>query len=240
MAEVMVGASGYNGDLTQRPISPKVLRPGANINFKYNSGDFLNFRIGIGIGKVGFDDKNNTKASLRDRNLNFKSSIIEFNVCSEFVLLDPEIYLQYPYLFAGIGLFHFNPYTYDRNGKKVFLPPLSTEGEGLSEYPDRKKYSLTQLCLPFGAGFKFKTTASWELSFEFGYRVTFTDYIDDVSKNYVSPVILKDRKGPTAAELAYRGPGTIQDGNIRGSSKAKDYYFFTGMKIAINLSKPTN
>ncbi len=59
--------------------------------------------------------------------------------------------LRSSYVFGGVALFHFDPYVMD-SGEKVFLKPLSTEGQGLAEYPDRKAYSLTQFTLPFGAG----------------------------------------------------------------------------------------
>ena len=51
-AELMVGVSGYNGDLTQRRISIKEIRPAFNLNIKYNSGDYFNVRAGIGYGKL--------------------------------------------------------------------------------------------------------------------------------------------------------------------------------------------
>ena len=64
-AEVMAGVAGYNGDLTQQRISIKQLRPAFNLNLKYNSGDLINMRAGIGYGKVVADDKNNTHADLK-------------------------------------------------------------------------------------------------------------------------------------------------------------------------------
>ena len=97
-AEVMVGVSGYNGDLTQQRISIKQIRPAFNFNLKYNSGDFINVRAGIGYGRVVGDDKNNTHADLRKRNLDFKSDILELNVIGELNLFDPELYTSYPYL----------------------------------------------------------------------------------------------------------------------------------------------
>src|SRR5204862_362594 len=79
------------------------------------------------------------------RNLSFKTNIQELSIGAEFNLVDPQIYLQVPYVFAGIGVFHFNPFTYDNDGNKTYLKPLSTEGEGLSDYPARKNYSIIQL-----------------------------------------------------------------------------------------------
>ncbi|HEY0434988.1 MAG TPA: DUF6089 family protein [Chitinophagaceae bacterium] len=238
MGEVMIGTSAYNGDLTQQPISTKQLNPAVGLNIKYNSGDFVNFRAGIAFERVSGDDQNNKRPDLQARNLSFRSNIIEFNVSMELILIDPEIYDQYPYLFAGIGVFHFNPYTYDDSHKKTYLHPLSTEGEGIEGY-GRKPYSLTQPCVPIGFGFKMNPGKDWELNYEFGYRWLFTDYLDDVSKTYVSVETLNLEKGPEAAQLSYRKAGVpfAEEGFPRGNPKVKDYYFFTGIKVAYRLGR---
>jgi hypothetical protein len=242
MGEVMVGTSAYNGDLTQSAFSVKRLNPAAGINIKYNSGDVLNVRMGVQYGSVSANDKDNKRADLQARNLNFKSKILEFNVILEINIMDPQVYNAYPYFFLGIGVFHFNPYTYNDNGVKTYLRPLSTEGEGLPEYPSRKPYSLVQPCLPGGVGFKWKLNEKQELSFEFGYRYLFTDYLDDVSKTYVSQEVLSARKGSEAAALAYRKVGVpfSEEGLPRGNSKVKDYYFIAGLKFAFMLGKLKN
>ena len=91
-----------------------------------------------------------------------------------------------------MGLFHFNPFTYDKENNKTYLQPLSTEGQGLKEYPGRKKYSLTQFCLPVGGGWKWNINENWDISYELGFRILFTDYLDDVSKTYVNLNVLAD------------------------------------------------
>jgi hypothetical protein len=92
--------------------------------------------------------------------------------------------------------------------------------------------------VPFGAGFKIKTTDKWQLSYEFGYRFLITDYLDDVSKTYVSLEILNLRKGPESSELAYRKSTPFrEEGYPRGNHKVRDYYFFTGLKLAFNLTQ---
>ena len=148
-AEVMVGASSYNGDLTQKAISFSRVKPAATVNLKYNTGDFVNFRAGLSYTQLGANDNDNADAGLRSRNLNFTTNLYEFNLCAEINILDPYAYYAYPYFFGGVGLFHFNPYTYDNESKKTFLQPLGTEGQGLMDYPNRKKYSLTQVCFSF-------------------------------------------------------------------------------------------
>jgi hypothetical protein len=238
MGEIMVGASAYNGDLTQQAFSFKRINPAFGFNIKYNTGDFLNIRAGIAFEKVSANDKDNKSPFLQARNLNFKTNILEFDLSFEFVLLDPEVYDAYPYLFAGMGIFHFNPYTYDDNGAKTYLHPLSTEGEGLPDF-GRKNYSLIQPCVPVGAGFKYKFNKKFEACFEFGYRWLFTDYLDDVSKTYVNLEILSARKGPEAAALSYRKVGVpfSEEGYPRGNPKVKDYYWFSGFKLAYKLNK---
>ncbi|MEO8860115.1 MAG: DUF6089 family protein [Ginsengibacter sp.] len=235
-AELMPGVAGYNGDLTEERISLKQLRPAVSFNLKYNSGDFINVRAGLSYGRVGADDKNSKDPGLRSRNLNFKTDIIELNVIAEVNLFDPENYTAYPYAFGGIGVYHFNPFTYDNNNKKTYLRPLSTEGEGLSQFVGRKKYALTQLCIPVGFGWKFTVKEKWDISYEMGVRILFTDYLDDVSNSYVDLDVLAAVKGLKSAELSYRGAAPILYGrNIRGNPAIKDFYYFSGIKITTNL-----
>lgn len=153
--------------------------------------------------------------------------------------MEPEIFYGYPYIFAGIGLFHFDPYTYDSDNKKTFLRPLSTEGQGLAAYPQKKTYSLTQFCMPFGAGWKVNFHERWDIIYEIGYRVLFTDYLDDVSTTYIDPQELLAAKGPKAVELAYRAkpPFSQGEGDQRGNPGVKDWYFFSGVKLLIRLGK---
>lgn len=234
-AELMAGAAGYNGDLTEKRIMVAELKPAVSLNFKYVSGDFINFRAGLSYAILGADDNKNPSPGLQSRNLSFKTNILEVNAIMEVVLFDPEVYTAYPYIFGGIGVFHFNPYTFDNSNKKVFLQPLATEGEGLKEYPGRKKYSLTQACFPVGAGWKWALNDKWDISFEMGVRILYTDYLDDVSKGYVDLNVLATEKGQEAADLSYRGSTPLIPENVRGNPSIKDVYFFTGIKIATSL-----
>jgi hypothetical protein len=147
-----------------------------------------------------------------------------------------------PYAFAGLAVFHFDPYAFDANHQKVFLKPLSTEGEGLPGYPDRKPYSLTQFAIPFGGGIKFAVTENIRIGLEIGMRKLFTDYLDDVSKNYIDPNDLFAAKGQEAVDMSYRGdelpggdpnyPGKLVQ---RGNPKSKDFYYFTGIHLTFRL-----
>ena len=234
--EFMAGIAEYNGDLTQQRITFKQLRPAAGLNLKYNTGNFINVRAGIFYTKLVADDRNNKSAGLQRRNLNFKTDIVELNLIAELNLFDPAIYTSYPYLFAGVGVFYFNPYSFNENNKRTYLRPLSTEGEDLPEYPQRKRYSLIQPCIPLGAGWKMAINEKWDISLEVGYRFLFTDYLDDVSKTYVDPNILAYEKGQQAPKMAYRGTASTQiEGRQRGNPGKNDSYFMGGLKISTSI-----
>ena len=59
-----------------------------------------------------------------------------------------------PYVTGGAAVFTFNPKA-EYNGEWVALQPLGTEGQGLPQYPDRKKYSLIRW-LHFGVVFQMR------------------------------------------------------------------------------------
>ena len=130
------------------------------------------------------------------RNLNFRSHVIETFVAAEIIPYNFELgggYQGYsvlsPYGFVGIGGFYFNPQGYyEARGEWVNLKPLKTEGQGLVD--GVKNYSLVQLNLPMGFGLKWNYDDKWTLAFEVNHRMTFTDYIDDVSTNYVDQALL--------------------------------------------------
>ena len=161
-------------------------------------------RGGVTIGKVEAADRYN-RDYLQQRNLSFASGIKEVFAALEADILDISTKKFTPYAYGGIVLFHFNPYTYDANNQKVFLQPLSTEGQGLADYPDRKVYKLTQLAAAFGGGLRFALSDCSTISLEFSQRKTFTDYLDDVSTSHIDQSQLLAAKGPKAVELAFRG-----------------------------------
>jgi hypothetical protein len=198
-------------------------------------------RGGIGAGSIRADDKKN-RDYLKPRNLNFKSHIAEVNLGIEYDVFNTENIPVTPYFFSGIGIFNFNPFTFDQQGQKVYLKPLSTEGQGLKAYPSRKPYQLTQACIPLVAGIKYAPCINMQTSYEFGFRKLFTDYLDDVSESYVSEEVLLDNRGPKAVELSYRGD-ELAGGNQayprssaqRGNKKEMDWYYFTGLKVSLRL-----
>ena len=204
-------------------------KPAFGILYKYNINRYFAFRAQFFYAYVSGDDKYTNFQPRRQRNLHFQSVLYEGSVVLEMNLSKFEVGTDNkfaPYVFAGIGIFQFNPQGFDSTTNEwVDLQPLGTEGQNLARFPDREPYELTQIVVPYGAGFKFSVTQSWALGLEFAPRMTFTDYIDDVSKTYVDHVSF------TSAYFADRsGDGIIYtEGNQRGDPSHNDSYFFGGL-----------
>lgn len=254
--ELVAGTTSFQGDLVEGNGPYKRMSPCLGINLKYripSSTDIEKFEIraGIAYGRVSGSDARNKDPELKARNLSFKSHILEFNLGCEYTILDmnsDEGGLISPYVFAGVGFFHFNPYTFDDQGNKTFLRPLCTEGQGLSEYPGRTKYSLTQFEIPLAIGAKVDIGAyvpvldGWIFSYEFMYHQTFTDYIDDVSKTYASLDLLKSKYGDKSAELSYREKNTPFSRRVnerRGNPGNRDLFFYNTFKMTRTLDWST-
>ncbi|HVZ95568.1 MAG TPA: DUF6089 family protein, partial [Chitinophagaceae bacterium] len=230
------GDLNYNGDLQQHAFTFSQSHFGGGLGATYDLNDHFAVRSSFIFGKLSADDKYGRNAA---RNLNFISGLTELNLNAVYYITPMGAHALTPYVFAGVAMFHFNPYTYDTAGIKTYLRPLSTEGEGFIS--GRPNYSLTQIAIPFGAGVKFSLSDNVNVGLELGYRKSFTDYVDDVSGRYVDEATLLSNRGSEAAELAYRGDeiknGTPYPpgGTLRGSSSKKDWYYFTALTASFRL-----
>lgn len=255
---IYVGGSNYLGELTQSylPVwSETHLGFGAMV--RYNMGG-LSLRASAMYMRVSGDDKNfaDDDEFRARRNLSFRSNIYEFSAGVEWNLLGWQqtrtSYPNSPYLFASIGAFRFNPmaqFVYvpghhdpsleSQDGSWVELQPLSTEAQETTINNDQKRYSLTQVVIPFGLGYKFQVSEHWTFGIEFGMRKTFTDYLDDISTIYwddqdvqgsggFMAFAMKDR----AVEAGYEPfPLDAQ----RGNPNTKDWYMFGGINITYRI-----
>lgn len=235
---LFAGISNYQGDLSDKEITFNHAHPAGGVGISYDIATHFSIRTGITLAKVSGNDEYGKN---RHRNLNFTSDITEANVGLEYYITAPvEKHSLTPYLFAEVAVFHFNPYTFDSAGKKYFLKPLSTEGEGF--VPGRKSYNLTQMAIPFGAGVKLSLSDNVNVGVEIGYRKLFTDYLDDVSTTYVAENVLLANRGAEAVQLAYRGDelkNGVQTypaaGSKRGDPNHDDSYYFTGVTLSFRL-----
>ena len=166
--------------------------------------------------------------------VSFTSKITEFSGVIEFNFLPYETgskkHRYTPYIFAGIGIFFFQPKLGEYN-----LKDYGTEGQNIG-YDGRSPYKVFSFAIPFGIGFKYSLNKRLGFAFEWGMRKTFTDYLDDVSKTYYLDG--QNINQNNTAEVLSDPTLDHKPGMQRGNPKTKDWYNFAGITITykINLS----
>ncbi|MFI5196512.1 MAG: DUF6089 family protein [Chitinophagales bacterium] len=239
---ITVGVANYYGDLQPKFWASYGYQPMGGIVYKYFMSPHVGLRVGACYTNLSAADSLSKIPNNVARNLSFSTHLFEVHGALEINFWPIEVMRRKvsPYIFGGLSVFYFNPYAKDDAGDKVYLRPLSTEGEGLPMYPDRKQYSLVNIAFPFGGGFKFFIGKTIMLTTELGFRYTNTDYLDDVSKSYVNLDTLQAYKGKLARAMAYRGntlPGWKGDnpnlGDQRGDPKANDWFWYGNITCTI-------
>lgn len=215
--------------------------------FRYTIGARLEASLGAVTGADSLLKKNVSDAVHRyQRNLHFRSKIAEIVLLAEFhplsLLIDPYEFSPglSPYLLAGIGLFAFDPQT-SIAGNWVSLRPLRTEGQGFREHPGNLPYKTTALNFPVGAGLKYELSAVWNARLEIVHRFLKTDYLDDVSKQYIDPRLFYQYHDAARAylseQLADRRPLNATFSSKRGNPRNNDVYFSINFKLSIMLNR---
>ncbi len=228
-----MGTSTYVGDLSEQKFRGK-FHAMLGIFGRYNFSERIAMKAGFTKGTVAAEDGDSRFEDIRMRNLSFRSDIVEFAVTGELNLIPFHIRAKKasaPYLFAGISAFYFNPQAQWR-GEWYNLHEMHTE---------LQSYNRFQVAVPFGLGFKFNLSYKINFGLEFGARKTFTDYLDDVSTVYPD-IIQLEKMNTLASMLSYRTPeytGSFTEnpvGQARGDASNKDWYYFLGGTITVNLT----
>jgi len=153
--------------------------------------------------RIQDSDKLTTYFPRRARNLTFRNDMVELAGRAEYTLyydsdlsnrgyFNPDMKI---YIFGGIAGVYSNPKGYinsyaadyiasetgnpasDYYGKWYSLRKWGTEGQ-------EKAYSPFNLAIPLGLGTYFTYNKTWRFGFEYCWRATFTDYLDDISGTY--------------------------------------------------------
>ena len=243
-----IGTSYYLGDIGG---VEKVKQPGiSDLQLKstrFSLGWFIRRRISYkwainfkaNYTLISGDDKFSTGTSRARRNLSFRNNIIETSSRFEFypIIINDlggkkrfrsDLFLT---THIGFGIMYHNPQAKLGN-KWHSLKPLKTEGAN-------SNYSLIQPIIPIGFGifttFKKGNDAfrRHRLGVELDYRLTFTDYLDDISTNYIDQ---SEIDNDLTNDLYYRGWEIKGDddpesrvypeaGDKRGNPSRNDAYF---------------
>lgn len=237
----------YFGELNNSSTFLNNIRYGGGVHVRRHLNPWWSLRGDVNWARIAGTD-NLPGLITNQRNLSFRSDVVEFTGVLEYRFREighrRNDFKMTPYLFGGINLFRFNPKAEYLN-EWYDLKPLSTEGQGLLEYPESVPYSLTQLGIPVGAGLRFALNRYWRLSFEAGYRYTNTDHLDDVSGLYVNADVLRANRGPLAANLADRrgelGPNVAPAtaGTFRGAPRELDAFMYVGFSLSYVVYRKT-
>lgn len=245
----ILGAMNPRSDITEQPQIRTVQQNiGAYASLQYKR--ILGIRAEMNFGKLQEADTLNSSLTYIKRNLNYRTNIAEYslnlevyplNILVKRFRLGKRPFLQ-PYFTGGIGIFSFKPEVY-LDGNWIFTRPLSLEGQGFPTHPDRRPYRLNAVSYPVGAGIRWDIDDWLAVRFEFIYRYTSTDYLDDISKTYIDPADFY-RFLPTTqmADLAvilnerqYLPGNTLSPGEVRGLNDHNDGFYTFNLKVGIKF-----
>ncbi len=267
-----VNALNYFGDLAPTPSSFSTdisfTAPSFGLSLFHRFGPRYTLQVQYLYASLKGSDSDSADAGDLDngifrnrRNLSFRNRMHELSAVAYFDLFENQAtYISRvgwtPYAYIGLAAFYHNPQaqapTNDLRGNAlaeagqwVDLQPLKTEGNS---------YSLIQFAVPFGAGARFRINEVFDLWADIGFRYTFTDYLDDVSGNFVDLNTLSTLGQAMAYrtnELAgYPTPGLSipselagvnvqagfgRAGDQRGSPKQNDIYMVTSIRLTYIL-----
>lgn len=244
-----LGMSNYLGEIggkeqTERPfiwdmkLNQTRWSMGGFVRKKIN--DYFAVHVSLNYLRIQCADNLSTNRGRRGRNLSFKNDILDLAARAEVYIYNiPDVggtgryRLDFKsYAFVGVGGFLHGPKAI-YNGEWVKLRPLMTEGQA-------KPYSKIGVCIPVGLGFYFTQKRKYRFGWEVSWRLTFTDYIDDISTVYADPALLSS---DMARDLANRhdevsgNPDVPADafyepGQKRGDSSDNDTYFYMGFSYS--------
>ena len=235
----LLGASNYHGDLAHDVVFSET-HFSAGVFYRYNFNEFWSYRPTLNYLQISGSDQNFEEYRLR--NLSFNNTIIELANQFEFNYqpFSSKAFHKHAtfYAFSGLNFFYHNPTTV-MQGQEFDLRDYQTEPTEEGE----SRYSLFQLAVPIGVGYKHSFTPNFLIGFEIGWRRLFTDYLDDVSTVYPDLDELRANFGNNAAQLSDRswevtdnGSSVANSGEMRGDPNLNDWYMQAGFTISYRFT----
>ena len=182
---INAGVLIYQGDLSESPLGyTKKLNPSVELWVSKSIDSYFSIRANLLQSSLIADDSKYSYPDWRrHRNFLFTSTVTE--ISAEFVWdLNGKTYREgmhrySPYFFAGAGVaaLHIN-----RNWSRfdtTYYDSKSPTAQGL-EMDTLHKTPTFLPVVPVGAGVRYMITTQMFLNAEFTYRITSSDYIDDV------------------------------------------------------------
>ncbi len=210
---------------------------------QYLATDRINIRTHLLLFQLSGDDRDiDPELNTRSRGLSFVSNNIEMGTTISLSLFSknsrfidrPRIN---PYVFGGVGLLYFDPRAEVPkyaivNGQSI-PAPRAGEMVSLHQYQTERPNSYSQFAvvIPLGLGVKIKATNFLDITLEASNRITFTDYLDDVSGKEYSDINEFDfSKDEDITAWALSNPSGTES-NTRGNPESDDYYLIVNLKL---------
>lgn len=216
-----------------------------SIHYGLEGTAMLTDRVEVGLsflkGTLKGDDALSNDKYKRLRNLSFKTDLMEFALKMRLEFFKTVDFRPVnTALIIGFGLIRFNP-TDEINGNQVDLQPLGTEGQFISEPGYPVPYKLTSTVFMAGIGTRITLSSRMALLLDLTPRITFSDYIDDVSTSYPdSSALAASPGGSLAVQASYQGQNSTfpARGRQRGSPSNNDVYVVGGVSLRYYFGEP--
>jgi len=188
------GSSNYVGDLVPVgglfSVAAQTIRWNVGLQYTRHLSRHFSGNVQVSYIRIAGDDNYFSSTGAFEgnylRNLHFRNDVKELSVSAVYEPMGNAENLSKrpllsPYLYLGVAGFTHNPVA-----RQIILPGTTTPTLGSwvdlqAQNTEGADYSLVNLSIPFGFGFRYKIGAQVDLGFDFGYRVSLTDYLDDVS-----------------------------------------------------------
>lgn len=185
-AGLYLGSIGYYGDIdVYAGNAIRFLRPAIGVLGKYHLNRMLVLRGGINYGRLYATDRNHPQSAWRStRGFSFNTDFVEANLMGEVEWLSvnrdfrfdrDDKFLTY-YTFGGFSYSYFNPKT-DFNEPNPYFSTESINKDKLANY------SQTTAAYGAGVGLKIDLGSGLILAAETRFMLTFSDYLDGISKS---------------------------------------------------------
>jgi hypothetical protein len=247
------GSSNYIGDLVPVgglfSVASQTMRWNVGLQYTRHLSRHFSGNIQVSYIRIAGDDNYFSSTGVFEgnylRNLHFRNDIKELSVSAVYEPMGNAENLSKrpllsPYLYLGAAGFTHNPVARRDPSLVPGTPSLQAWQDLQPEDIEGAMYSLVNISIPFGFGFRYKIGAQMDLGFDFGYRVSLSDYLDDVSDDrpnvLTSPSIYFNRTGePFAANTLVNRIPIPPTTSAPIYSTGPDQYFTTQIRLIYHI-----
>ena len=171
------GFAQYQGDLAENHFELSETLISKGLFFRVHINEYVSLKAAYYNGSISGDDTNADDETQKKRGWRFNSKVNEFSLVGEWNILGINRIGKWnrfkpnftPILFAGIA---------------------STKGNTSLIVPEQDAHLFPEsgetdsfFAMPFGIGVRYDFSKYASFGGEFGWRIVFSDYLDDVSNN---------------------------------------------------------